>query len=207
MRPKVILSLVLIAQGAAFYGLSRPEPVRPVKSLDAFPAAVGEWRMVRNGRVELDIGADAYLMRDYAKAPGTTANLFVAFFQSQRAGASPHSPKNCLPGSGWMWTLSDTIPIAVVERRAPIEVNRYVVSKGDEKALVLYWYQSRDRVVASEYKATAFIAWDALRHNRTDTALVRVVVEIRDGRQDLATATGVQFVRAIFPQLHRFLPE
>ncbi len=207
MRHKLILSVVLIAQGAVFYGLSRPEPKSLAKPLGAFPATVGDWRIVRQGAIDLDIGADDYLTRDYASGNGGGANLFVAFFKSQRAGQSPHSPKNCLPGSGWVWTVSDTIRIAVVGRREPLDVNRYVVSKGEEKALVLYWYQSRDRVVASEYKAAAFVAWDALRYNRTDTALVRVVVGIHDGRQDVATSTGVEFVRAIFPQLRRILPE
>jgi EpsI family protein len=142
--------------------------------------------------------ADDYLTRDYVEAPGRIANLFVAFFRSQRAGQTPHSPKNCLPGSGWVWTVSDTIPIAVSGRAAPIEINRYVVSKGEERAVVLYWYQSRDRVVASEYQAAAFVAWDALRYNRTDTALVRVVVPVAGDR--------VEFVQAMFSTLRQFLP-
>jgi EpsI family protein len=150
--------------------------------------------------------ADDYLTRDYVEAPGRIANLFVAFFRSQRAGQTPHSPKNCLPGSGWVWTVSDTIPIAVSGRAAPIEINRYVVSKGEERAVVLYWYQSRDRVVASEYQAAAFVAWDALRYNRTDTALVRVVVPVAGGREEMATRSGVEFVQAMFTTLRQFLP-
>jgi EpsI family protein len=206
MGPKVILSAMLIAQGAAFYGLSRPEPVALASPLRTFPAMIGDWRAVRDGRIELDIGADDYLTRDYAGPAGETANLFVAFFQSQRAGASPHSPKNCLPGSGWTWTVSDTIPITVAGLRKPLEVNRYVVSKGSEQALVLYWYQSRDRVVASEYKAAALTAWDALRYHRTDAALVRIVIGIHDGGERAATAAGIQFVQSVFPQLRRYLP-
>ena len=150
--------------------------------------------------------ADDYLTRDYAEPPSGIANLFVAFFKSQRAGQTPHSPKNCLPGSGWVWTVSDTIPIAISGRGAPIVVNRYVVSKGEARAVVLYWYQSRDRVVASEYKAAAFVAWDALRYNRTDTALVRIVAPIGQGGETVATAAGVQFIQTIFLQLRQFFP-
>ena len=129
--------------------------------------------------------ADDYLTRIYADSRGNTVNLFVAFFRSQRAGQTPHSPKNCLPGSGWIWCVSDTIPVSIRRPAAqPIQVNRYVVSKGDDKAVVLYWYQSRDRVVASEYQAAAFTAWDALRYNRTDTALIRVVIPIAHNRDD-----------------------
>jgi EpsI family protein len=72
--------------------------------------------------------------------------------------------------------------------------------------VVLYWYQSRDRVVASEYQAAAFVAWDALRYNRTDTALVRVVVPVAGGREEMATRSGVEFVQAMFTTLRQFLP-
>jgi EpsI family protein len=205
-----VLSSILVLQGSLFYGFSRGEAVAAGRSLDRFPSAVGAWRMIEQGVIEKDVRdvlrADDYLTRQYAISPEQTAGLFVAFFKSQRAGQTPHSPKNCLPGSGWMWSVSDTILVNIAERNRPIEINRYVVSKGDMKAVVLYWYQSRDRVVASEYKAAAFVAWDAIHRNRTDTALVRVVVPIAGNRADAATRSGVEFIQAFFTTLRQFLP-
>ncbi len=206
----MILSAFLLLQASVFYGLSRGESIPVSKPLDDFPIEIGPWRMTQQGVMEPDVKdvlrADDYVTREYGTPASQAANLFVAFFKSQRAGQTPHSPKNCLPGSGWVWTISDTIPVTVPGRTAPIEVNRYVVQKGDSKSAVLYWYQSRDRVVASEYRAAAFVAWDALRYNRTDTALVRVVVPIQNGRDDLATETGVQFIQTFFPILRTFFP-
>jgi EpsI family protein len=75
------------------------------------------------------------------------------------------------------------------------EINRYVVARGDENAVVLYWYQGNGRVIASEYRAALFTAWDALRYNRTDTSLVRVVAP--------STETGVDFIQTFFPDLPR----
>ncbi len=199
--PKLILSALLVVQGAAYYGLAqRPETTPPSEHLSDFPAALGDWRMVREGVIEQDerdvLGADDYLTRQYATSAGKSANLFVAYFQSQRAGQTPHSPKNCLPGAGWTWSVADTIRVDIAGRARPIEINRYIVSKGVERAVVLYWYQSRDRVVASEYRAAAFTAWDALRYNRTDTELVRVVVPV--------TQSGVDFIQAAFTKLRRY---
>src|SRR5713226_3990191 len=175
-RAAMVLSVVLIAQASLFYGFSRGEQAPAYRPLDQFPAQVGAWRMAQQGVMEQEIKdvlrADDYVTRYYAESPTKFANLFVAFFKSQRAGQTPHSPKNCLPGAGWVWTVSDTISVAIPGRAEPIRINRYVVSKGEEKSMVLYWYQSRDRVVASEYKAAAFSVADALRYNRTDTALV-----------------------------------
>jgi EpsI family protein len=200
----------LVLQGSLFYGFSRGEAVAAARSLDGFPWALGGWHMIQQGVIEKEIKdvlrADDYLTRQYAISPAQTASLFVAFFKSQRAGQTPHSPKNCLPGSGWMWSVSETILVTIAERDRPIEINRYVVSKGDTRAVVLYWYQSRDRVVAIEYKAAAFVAWDAIRRNRTDTALVRVVVPIAGDRADTATRIGIEFIQAFFTTLRQFLP-
>jgi EpsI family protein len=209
-RPAMILSVFLIVQGSLFYGLSRGETPPAYRSLDGFPKEIGGWRMIQQGAIEQDVKdvlrADDYITREYAASPEKVANLFVAFFKSQRAGQTPHSPKNCLPGSGWVWTVADTIPLTVPGRIAPIEINRYLVSKSENSSMVLYWYQSRDRVVASEYKAAAFVAWDAIRFNRTDTSLVRVVVPVVNGRDDVATQTGVEFIQAFFGTLRRFFP-
>ena len=197
-RPALILSALFLVQGAGFYGLSRRvEVIRPSRPLAEFPAVIGDWHKVRQGVIEQDerdvLRADDYLTRQYAATSGKTVSLFVAYFQSQRAGQTPHSPKNCLPGSGWTWSVADTIRVNIDGRVQPIEINRYIVSKGDEHAVVLYWYQSRDRVVASEYRAAAFTAWDAVRYNRTDTELVRVVTPV--------TESGVEFIQAIFAKL------
>jgi EpsI family protein len=197
-QPAVILSALLAIQGAAFYGLSRrTEAVPAATPLARFPSAIGEWRIVREGEIEPDerdvLRADDYLKRLYATPSGKWASLFVAYFQSQRAGQTPHSPKNCLPGSGWAWSVADTIIVDISGRARPIEINRYMVSKGEQRAVVLYWYQSRHRVVASEYQAAAFTAWDALRWNRTDTELVRVVTPV--------TEDGVEFIQAFFAKL------
>jgi len=209
-RPAVILSLLLIMQGSLFYGFSRGEVPPAYRPLDGFPKQLGSWKMIEQGVMEQEIKdvlrADDYITREYAESPDKVANLFVAFFKSQRAGQTPHSPKNCLPGSGWVWTIADTIPVTVPGRSIPMEINRYLVSKGEYRSMVLYWYQSRDRVVASEYKAAALVAWDAIRYNRTDTALVRVVVPVTNGRDDIATKTGVEFIQAFFARLRQFFP-
>ena len=208
--PSKILTALFILQAVLFYGLSRGEPAVLGRPLSEFPGRMGEWRTLRQNAIGEDVmetlRADDYLTRDYSDTHNRLAGLFVAFFKSQRAGQSPHSPKNCLPGSGWIWSVADTVLVTIPGRAAPIEVNRYIVSKGDEKATVLYWYQSRGRVVASEYRAAAFTAWDALRYNRTDTALIRIVIPIAENDQDAAMRAGVNFIQTIFTALRGFFP-
>ena len=209
-RAALILSAFLIIQGSLFYGYSRGETPPAARSLETFPTDLGKWRMIQQGVMEPEIKdvlrADDYVTRDYAASNSQVANLFVAFFKTQRAGQTPHSPKNCLPGSGWVWTVSDTIPVTVPGRETPIEINRYVIAKGEDKAVVLYWYQSRDRVVAKEYQAAAYVAWDALRHNRTDTSIVKVTVRILNNQEEAATQTGIDFIQSFFATLRQYFP-
>jgi EpsI family protein len=209
-RAALVLSAFLIIQGSLFYGYSRGETPPEAKPLETFPTELGNWRMLQQGVMEPEIKdvlrADDYVTRDYAASSTQVANLFVAFFKTQRAGQTPHSPKNCLPGSGWVWTVSDVIPVTVPGREAPIAINRYVISKGEDKGVVLYWYQSRDRVVAKEYQAAAYVAWDALRYNRTDTSIVKVTVRIVNNQEEAATQTGIDFIKSFFATLRQYFP-
>ncbi len=130
-----VLTGVLLAQAALFYGLSRGEAVPVSPPLSSVPHQFGAWRMLQEGRVEPEVQevlkADDILTRTYARPGSPAANLFIAFFKSQRTGQAPHSPKNCLPGNGWVWAVNDTIPIQIAGRPQANEVNRYIDQKGE----------------------------------------------------------------------------
>ena len=210
-RQAKILSAILISQALLFYGMSRAEANPESRPLSGLSEQLGSWRMSKQGVIDEEtrevLKADELLNRGYVNmALRVEANLFVAYFKTQRTGQTPHSPKNCLPGNGWTQTLSDTINVTVPGRAEPIEVNRYLVSKGENKSIVVYWYQSRDRVVASEYRARFYTAADAIRFNRTDTALVRVVVPVVDGDDKRATDAAVDFVKDFFVPLRQHFP-
>jgi EpsI family protein len=203
--------LALALQAAGFYAIQRQEVVPLARSFSEFPFALGDWRMLQQGTVDPEtmevLKADDVLTRTYYEpASGRGANLFVAFFQSQRTGRAPHSPKNCLPGSGWAPLASEIVSLRIAGLEQPVEVNRYVVSKGEARSLVLYWYQSHGRSVASEYKARAYTIVDAIRYNRTDTAMVRVVVPVMAGGVEQAAKTAEDFVAAFFGPLRAYLP-
>jgi EpsI family protein len=210
-KPARILTAVLVLQVAVVYGFTRSEVIPQNVPLSQVPTTFGSWTMQQEGVVEQEVQdvlkADELLTRSYVSLEQrSAAHLFVAYFRSQRTGQTPHSPKNCLPGSGWIPSVSDIIQIPIQGRSEPIEANRYVVAKGDQKSLVLYWYQSRDRVVASEYKAKFFVVADALRYNRTDTALVRVVVPVVEGNIENSQKAAVDFVQAFYFPLRAHFP-
>ncbi|HTB15407.1 MAG TPA: EpsI family protein [Bryobacteraceae bacterium] len=208
--PARVVTLLLIVQTAVLYSSIRAEYVPPSRTLAEVPHQFGSWNMAAEGYVDKEtqevLKADDTLTRFYRNtSTGADASLFVAAFRTQRNGKAPHSPKNCMPGSGWTQLSSENYPIDV-GLAAPIVVNRYVIVHSEERQLVFYWYQSRDRVVADEFKAKFWVVADAMRLNRTDTALVRVMVGIRNLDEDTATKTGTDFVRSFFSTLKQYLP-
>jgi EpsI family protein len=207
----LVLTFVLIAQMAILYGYSREESVPNIPPLSVFPKEFPGWTMIRESKVEDEVmevlRADDTLSRYYSNGEGY-ASLFIAYFKTQRTGQVPHSPKHCLPGSGWTPSRSGFLSISIPDTNQSIEVNRYVVSRGEDSSLVLYWYQSLNRVVASEYMAKVYLVTDAIRYNRSDTALVRVVVPVpkREGGEEEAERLGVAFVQKFFPSVGAFFP-
>jgi EpsI family protein len=205
-----IVSLVLVLHAALFYSLSHGEAVLLVRPLNQFPKQIGDWRLFQEQVIDQDtmnvLRADDYLTRDYAASSSPVlVNLYVAFFRTQRTGQTPHSPKNCLPGSGWVPSASSIVDVSIPGRAQPIRVNQYIVSRGPARDVVMYWYQSHGRVVASEYAAKVYVVADAVRYNRTDTALIRVVVPI-SGTDDDAIRIARNFIASFFTPLAQFLP-
>jgi EpsI family protein len=205
---KQVLAMVLLAQAGVYYAWSGPETVPAVSPLAQFPATLGEWELAEEGVIEQEIReklkADDLLDRFYAGPGKASANLFIAYFRSQRTGQSPHSPKNCLPGSGWIYTRSGTISVPV--EVGAIRINRYMVTKGEHASLVLYWYHSPRRVVASEYWAKIWLVLDSIRYDRSDTALVRVWTPVLEGREQEAEQAAIRFVQAAYPHLAPYFP-
>jgi EpsI family protein len=214
MHNKVVRALVLLLlfQAAAYYALAfRAETVPPVAPLITFPEQLGTWHMVKDLPVEKEVmdllRADDTLSRIYVDPSRGESYLWIAYFKTQRYGQSPHSPKNCLPGSGWepIAGASGYMNVRVPGWDTPITINRYVVQHGDERSVSLYWYQSHGRVIAAEFSAKFWAIADSIHYRRSDTALIRVSVPVRDNVQ-AATETGIDFVDSVFPAIVRQLP-
>lgn len=204
-----IVVLALLIQAAAFYAFSRTEYIPAAPPFVTFPTVLGPYRMLSEGVVEQEIKdvlkADDILTREYIGPDGIPLNLFIAAFRTQRNGKAPHSPKNCLPGSGWSQLVNERMTIDL-PTLGPRQVNHYVVAKGAERSSVIYWYESRDRIVGTEYAAKFYAILDSMRYNRSDTAIVRVVVPVINGDQGAADRRAVDFIQAAFPSVRDALP-
>lgn len=209
-RFALALTLVLVGQGTLYYTAAAREAPPLNMPLAGFPTQLGGWNMLRDAPIESEVQAvlhaDDTLNRVYGDASGRAVSLFIAYFRTQRFGQSPHSPKNCLPGSGWMPEETGFQDVPIPGTGRVINVNRYVVSHGDERSMVLYWYQSRDRVVAAETWAKFWLVLDSIRYHRSDTSIIRVVMPVSGDGGAKAIETGVRFIQSLYPALRGYLP-
>lgn len=216
----LILSACLVLAAGLIGRASKTERVPAREALSTFPLQLGHWEGSPteefDQKVLAVLGVDDYVNRRYAAGPTTRANLYIGYYQSQREGDTIHSPLNCLPGAGWLPVEKERVAIPVREAARgdaatrPITVNRLVIAKGLEKQVVLYWYQSHGRVVASEYWSRLHNVLDAVRLNRTDAAIIRIVVPVY-GQDEAAEQSAVQsateFAQSVYPLLARYLPD
>ena len=206
-----LVPVMLLVQTVVVHWAASAERPPAAPALDRFPTQIGEWKMIGEDPITPEVAsvlhADQLLSRNYLEpATNASAGLFVAWFQSQRGGASqPHSPKVCLPGSGW--TPQVTGEVRVDTSAGAIDVNRYIVVNGKQRAVVLYWYQTPRRVIAGEWAAKLWLVADSVRDRRTDVALVRVTVWSNEGQDEAATASGIRFVRDAYSLLRETLPQ
>ena len=216
MRIRVLIivgCLLVAAVGVARADRNEEIPLR--MSFSLFPMELDGWRGIQYAPLADNIlavlGLDDYITRAYVRADRTYADLYVGYWKSQRQGDAIHSPQNCLPGAGWEPVSQSMLTFADPRNPAgpPLTVNRFLIQKGLVRQLVLYWYQSRGRVVGNEYWSKFYLVLDAARYNRTDAALVRVMVKLDGASSEAETAaerSALQFVNALMPALTDFLP-
>jgi EpsI family protein len=206
-----LVAAALALQAVAVALVSGVEHLPPVPDLASFSTGIGDWQRVREDMlsegVARNLGADAHLASTYLDhRTGLYADLLVAWFQSQRGGArQPHSPKVCLPATGWEPWESGDVSLDFPSGR--ITVNRLVMAGNHQRAVVTYWYQTPRRVIAGEWPAKFWLAADALRDRRSDTALIRIFVWAGKGGDTEASEAAVRFTRDVYPLLRGYLPQ
>lgn len=213
MRKIRFWTLVALLSGTALALLSRSSTdlIPASTPLSQIPRDVAGWT-----GTDLNIDADTlrvlgkgeFLSRAYTRAGHTQEiGLFIAYFPTQRAGVTIHSPQNCLPGAGWSFEASRSIDLNDSNLK-PHRVGEYIVANGENRQFVIYWYQAHGRSIANEYMAKVYMVTDAMRMNRTDGALVRVSTPIDPAEGPFVARDRVEtFTAQLTPMLPRFIPD
>ena len=210
LRFWAVLVFLLAGGGFVHWWQRAGEAAVTRRALREFPASVGEWRQTGaderfDAETEKVLRADDYLSRRYA-GPEGPASLYVGYYASQRNGATYHSPLNCLPGAGWVMEGQQLVTIQPVDGSPAFTANRFIISNGGRRELLLYWYEGRGRAVASEYWGKIYTVLDSITRRRSDVAMVRVMLPLRESEAE-ATQSAIHFAANATPYLGDFIPD
>ena len=213
MKKVTYWAMVLLLLGAALLLRLRParDLVPPSLPLQQFPveiAGYGSTELLIAPEARAILGDGDFLSRAYTSSEkALPVTLLIGYFPSQRTGSTIHSPKNCLPGAGWSFDSQQYTEI--LDRRGKAhQVGEYVISNADSRQFVLYWYEAHGRSVASEYAAKFYLIADAVRKNRTDGALVRIMTPIDPGKGEAEAKNRAEiFAAEVAPRLSPFIPD
>jgi EpsI family protein len=217
---KVLIAAAFLALNFyTYYELASQEVAPPRKSFASFPLELGDWSCAGPQEMEpkvlQNLGVTDYLICTFTRrAPTGLVGVYVGYHESQvrkEGGGSGensiHPPRHCLPGSGW-----NIMDAEVVDLELPglfdggANVNRLIIAKGNERQLVYYWYQSRGRVIADDWRKIVALFFDRATRQRTDGSLVRFTIPILRGQVEPAEAAFRDLASGILPQLDAYVP-
>ncbi|MCM0083392.1 EpsI family protein [Geomonas sp. Red32] len=200
--------VLLLAAGGylQFHGTGHV-PIK--KPLDLFPSTVSHWRMAGESHlsegVRAVLKASDVLMRQYVNERGERVELYIGYHDGGNGSGEIHSPKHCLPGSGWLTLSTARTELATAGEK--LNLVRAVYQKGDDRELFLYWYQVGGATISEEYSLKAAEIANSLLHNRRDASFIRISVPFpADGGESRAGEIAKEFVGDFLPQIRGFLP-
>jgi len=206
-----VVVCLLACTALVLHGRGDVDKVPASEPLNLMPTNFGAWTgkdLPIDDKILEILGKGDFLNRVYTEPSGSRppVGLFIGYFPTQRTGQTIHSPQHCLPGAGWTFESSRYTTLTAVNGQK-YQVGEYIISNGESKQFVLYWYQSHGRSIANEYVSKAYMIADAIRMNRTDGSLVRVITPIMPTEStDSARQRAVAFAGQMATQLPRFIP-
>lgn len=208
----IAAGVLLSVQAVMTYGLQRTEFLpSPAPLTENIPSQLGSWKLLQDGVLEPEVfemlAPDDVLNRIYRDGNDPTdLSVFVGYYKTQMRAKNAHDPKVCLPGSGWNPLISKTIDIPLAESGEPSSINYYVISRGGQRAVVLYWFQNHKYVMANEQGLKLSRLKDNFFENRTDMALVRIVYPVGEAGLERATEKAIEFAKLFYPPFLKQFP-
>jgi EpsI family protein len=179
----------------------------PLNKFSKFPLKIGQWNGKKDffdQKVYDILGVDDSVLAHYKNSENRYVQLYIGFYRSQKEGDLIHSPKNCMPGSGWNIVNSGLEEI-ILKNNKKIKVIRLNLKKDSEEQIVLYWFQSRGRIISSEYWQKIWLVYDSITKGRTDGSFVRIISPVNETREK-TLETLKEFTKDVYPYLNEYIP-
>ncbi len=210
MKNTVIASFLMILGAIFLRYVSSAEDIHPNRPLADFPKQIGQWSGTESRfdpKVYEVLGVDDSFLCNYHTPDRQQVQLYIGFYQSQREGDIIHSPKNCMPGAGWNIVGTSLVKIRKSENpEDKTDVILLRLQNGSQKQMVLYWFHSRGRIIASEYWEKIWLVIDSVTRHRTDGSFVRLISPVVENDEEKALKSLTDFAETVMPLLNEYIP-
>lgn len=206
MKTRYILVILLLCIAAVTAYIPREVFAPDSKPLQSFPNNIGQWRSWNNTMLDEAtlrvLRASDYMMRTYATPKGEQVNIYVGFHNGGKDSGPIHSPRNCLPGSGWLMTDDRVMQMEVAGQN--VNMVRAVFAKGQQTMTCYYWYQVRDKTITSDFALKMSEFTGMILNRRKDASFIRLDIPGKPSEQTDALINN--FLEQFYPVLREYLP-
>lgn len=206
MKAKYIAMLLLLC-GAVLISHNPREVIEPeAKSLKEFPRSIGVWRTMSETMFDIPtlnlLRPTDYVMRTYVNADGKPLSLYVGYHNGGGKSGPIHSPRNCLPSSGWL--LLSSKDMRVEAGTETVRLVRAEYAKDSQLMTCYYWYQVRDKSMTGDLERKFAELVGMITERRKDASFIRLDLP---GNMHAANDDLVRnFLEGAFPLLRQYLP-
>ena len=210
LKKTLIIAATMLLTSVCIAYFSKVNDTPPLRNFSEFPMQISNWHGKKsyfNENVYKILGVDDSILATYFNAEGENVQLYAGYYTSQREGEIIHSPKNCMPGSGW--SIASIEPVTINHANnagGQARINKVILVNGSQKQVMFYWFHSRGRIIRSEYAQKIFLVWDSILRHRTDGSFIRLISPVTAGNEQQATEYLKQFSEKLFPILNHFIP-
>ena len=207
-RSKFIILFVLLIAASLFINLHKDISVPANRPFAEFPVHYRGWSMeaesVLDERTLKVLRPTDYFSRRYAMEGDVPVELYIGYHGGGKDSGGIHSPKHCLPGSGWYKASEENMKVSVGNKE--MRLVKAVYQKGEDKELFLYWFQVKGKTLTSEYALKLSEIMSSILYRRRDSAFIRISVPFTSD-EEKAAGTGMRFIREFYPVIEEFLPK
>jgi len=210
VKRTLLASALMILTMICLNIITHSECIKLIKPFSDFPLEIGEWRGWEDrfaDRVYQVLGVHDSFLGNYRNHEGNQIQLYIGYYENQCEGDLIHSPKNCMPGSGWNIIKSSSEELMIPHSKIrKVRVMNLLIEKSGQRQIVLYWFQSRGRVTASEYMQKIYLILDSITRQRTDDSFVRLIAPITNSNEKISSKYLKNFAEILIPLLQEYIP-
>lgn len=204
-RVLIVCILLLITESYLYLHKDIEVPVN--RPFSTFPVQLSGWRMTGESFMTdsvLDkLKPTDYIFRSYQGSEGKRVTVYIGYHGGGKDAGEIHSPKHCLPGSGWYEVYSQKAKLN--DSSDGINLVKSVYQKAENKELFLYWFQVKGKTLDNEYSLKLAEILNSAIHRRRDAAFIRISIPFTQDEVG-AMRIGEDFIRDFSPIINSYLP-